>query len=684
MDLNTQQPMVAFARLTKVDESKRLIYGRAVQEFPDRSDEEFDYAGSKPYFQAWSKSQLEASVGKSAGNVRAMHGKVAAGVVLPDGLTFNDAEKAIDVVTHVTDDQEWRKVMSGTYTGFSIGGKYISKSAPDKSGIVRYIADPSEISLVDRPCGKTSTFFDVIKADGTSAQQAFKVADDKAEVTRKEGESDDDFKTRQDAAAEKKPAFGGDSEKAQLVRADGVVLDVHIAKAALPKPGASFDHEGRTYALIKIDGDKAMVELVYEVTGSPDDVQAFAKALAERGMSIAEATKRVVATPTVEQIAVAAIEIAKAENIELDKADDKAKADLRKRAQDSLTKGSVTPAFGETVFADETNRRFPVDSEGHIRAAWKYINLPNSYKPGEAEAVKKNIIAAAAAKGITLEDGKAVVAAFEKAIEAIGGKIAKADGKDGVKKDSDEGKAIGAKAVDAFMLKGLATCGQLAYVLDSLAQLASSVEMERAAEGDSNDVVDALYAHIAGIGQALSDLIVHETKEEVAGGGMAALEAMQKVAKGMVERIEKNYTAVRATRIQKLHDMSLGMGAKCATGDMGKLAKAYTDDDLAKIVGETVEKRVGALTEQLEKASKRIESLEAQPMPSKVQLRVAALTKGEDGADNNLAAFNPVFDSYGKVNVLASVIKAQQAGVSQERAMEVLSKYIDPDTGVSK
>ena len=81
-----------FAQMTKVDEEKRLVIGRAVQEVPDRSGEIFDYASSKPHFEQWSKSFADDTDGKSLGNLRAMHGKVAAGKLT--GIDFNDADKA--------------------------------------------------------------------------------------------------------------------------------------------------------------------------------------------------------------------------------------------------------------------------------------------------------------------------------------------------------------------------------------------------------------------------------------------------------------------------------------------------------------------------------------------------------------------------------------------------------------
>lgn len=167
-----------FARITKVDEAKRLIFTRVVKEENDKAGEIFDYESSKPYFEAWSKEQFDASGGKSYGNVRAMHGKSAAGI-FKEPLGFVDAEKAIDGVMHIVDDQDWRKVLAGVYTGASIGGSYVgerkAEKAADGSEVHRYTAKPVEVSLVDSPCVPSAKFFDVIKADGTIEKVAFAV-----------------------------------------------------------------------------------------------------------------------------------------------------------------------------------------------------------------------------------------------------------------------------------------------------------------------------------------------------------------------------------------------------------------------------------------------------------------------------------------------------------------------------
>ncbi len=167
--------MRLFAQITKVDEAKRTVIGRACQEMPDRADEIFDYESSKPYFKAWSDEFAKDTDGKSLGNVRAMHGKVAAGKLT--ALDFHDTDKAIDVAAKIVDDNEWAKVLEGIYTGFSIGGSYVGDKKTEKvagKDIVRYTAKPSEISLVDSPCIPSAKFFDVVKADGAIAKVEFK------------------------------------------------------------------------------------------------------------------------------------------------------------------------------------------------------------------------------------------------------------------------------------------------------------------------------------------------------------------------------------------------------------------------------------------------------------------------------------------------------------------------------
>src|SRR3984957_3907906 len=122
-----------FVPLAKVDLDQRVVHGVATAEAPDRGGEICDYASTKPYFEAWSAEAQKASGGKSLGAVRAMHGKVAAGKLTD--ISFDDQAKKILVAAKIVDDEEWRKVTEGVYTGFSQGGRYVRKWSDPDSGM---------------------------------------------------------------------------------------------------------------------------------------------------------------------------------------------------------------------------------------------------------------------------------------------------------------------------------------------------------------------------------------------------------------------------------------------------------------------------------------------------------------------------------------------------------------------
>jgi len=158
-----------FLSLAKVDLDQRIVHGVATAEVPDRVGEICDYATTKPYFEIWSAEALAASGGKSLGAVRAMHGRVAAGKLTD--IAFDDEGKRILVAAQIVDDDEWRKVTEGVYTGFSQGGRYVKRWPDPDTGLTRYTAEPTEISLVDLPCLPGATF-EVVK-DGIIEKRAF-------------------------------------------------------------------------------------------------------------------------------------------------------------------------------------------------------------------------------------------------------------------------------------------------------------------------------------------------------------------------------------------------------------------------------------------------------------------------------------------------------------------------------
>ncbi len=167
--------MSLFLPITKIDVAQRLVYGTISEEVPDKAGEILDYASARPAFEEWSQQFHAASGGKSLGNVRAMHGAVAAGKLTD--IQFDDAGKRIDGVAKIIDDDEWRKVVEGVYTGFSIGGGY-AKRWPDQQNpqLMRYTPVLSEVSLVDNPAVPTATF-QLIKQDGSVELRKFGTGD---------------------------------------------------------------------------------------------------------------------------------------------------------------------------------------------------------------------------------------------------------------------------------------------------------------------------------------------------------------------------------------------------------------------------------------------------------------------------------------------------------------------------
>ena len=167
--------MKIFVPITKIDAAQRLVYGVVTAETPDVAGEVCDYASTKPLYQKWSHGFASASGGKSFGNLRAMHGNIAAGKLVD--IAFNDEAKRIEICGKVVDDAEWAKVEEGVYTGFSQGGRYLKRwPDPDRPALMRYTAEPLEVSLVDHPCLPEATFA-VIKADGSTELRKFKSQD---------------------------------------------------------------------------------------------------------------------------------------------------------------------------------------------------------------------------------------------------------------------------------------------------------------------------------------------------------------------------------------------------------------------------------------------------------------------------------------------------------------------------
>lgn len=226
-----------FIPLEKVDMEKRLVYGTIGCEEVDHSGEILDYESSKATFQKWSDEQYKASGGKSYGNVRAMHSRIAAGKI-SEPLQFDDANKMIHACAYISDDAEWQKVLDGVYTGFSPGGGY-AKRAPDKAQphFMRYTPSVIEVSIVDVPCQPSATF-KCIKADGTEELRKFINVEQVGDLDQGFRAKDGRFFKAKDTA-KRWNRFLEDMEKARTEYEEA--LNSNPALDALKKAGEAVD-----------------------------------------------------------------------------------------------------------------------------------------------------------------------------------------------------------------------------------------------------------------------------------------------------------------------------------------------------------------------------------------------------------------------------------------------------------
>ena len=153
--------------LTKVDEGRRIVSGFASLDNLDKQD---DIVTTEASMEAFAKFR---------GNIREMHQPSAIGKMVsfkeekyfdPETKKFY---KGVFVSAYISKGAQdaWEKVLDGTYTGFSIGGRmnkwddaYDEKADKPIRIIKEY--DLVELSLVDSPANQFANIMSVEKVDG--------------------------------------------------------------------------------------------------------------------------------------------------------------------------------------------------------------------------------------------------------------------------------------------------------------------------------------------------------------------------------------------------------------------------------------------------------------------------------------------------------------------------------------
>jgi hypothetical protein len=153
--------------LTKVDQGRRIVSGFASL---DNLDKQNDIVTTEASMSAFAKFR---------GNIREMHQPSAVGKMVsfkeekyfdPESKKFY---KGVYVSAYISKGAQdaWEKVLDGTYTGFSIGGrmnKWDDAYDEKADAQIRIIKDYDliELSLVDSPANQFASIMSVQKVDG--------------------------------------------------------------------------------------------------------------------------------------------------------------------------------------------------------------------------------------------------------------------------------------------------------------------------------------------------------------------------------------------------------------------------------------------------------------------------------------------------------------------------------------
>jgi phage head maturation protease len=131
-----------YAPIHKVDAEERMVWGYASTAAEDADGETITLEALREALPEFAKF----------GNIRQMHQLSAVGKATEAAVD----DKGLYIAAKIVDDEAWRKVTSGVYQGFSVGGRATSRDPADRKRILGLTI--SEVSLVDRPSCPEAVF----------------------------------------------------------------------------------------------------------------------------------------------------------------------------------------------------------------------------------------------------------------------------------------------------------------------------------------------------------------------------------------------------------------------------------------------------------------------------------------------------------------------------------------------
>jgi hypothetical protein len=355
--------------------------------------------------------------------LREMHQAAAAGTTLEAEVGDDGATR---IVAHVVDPIAITKVRNQVYRGFSIGGRVTQREAGNPKVITGLVLN--EISLVDRPanpeaifdCWKASAIFDAARCQAESGL----------------------------------PAMASPPSTPEPFNPP-----VQIWACGM----ADHHHRGKSEAVKCLEG-RAPAASDLRLPPSPT---AFASLPSGRE---ADSTTETEATIDAAKRAIETAEGALA------------KADS---GETGSTSGLSLGHHSELNYADpgyqpDGKRRYPIDTEHHIRAAWSYINRPSNAKRYTADQVGR--IRAA------------IVAAWKEKIDI--------EGPPSVNLDE--------KTSYAALTKALCDVGHVAQIILYLGWFQGTLEVEAAMEAEDSPQPSRLQLLIPELRSCLNALVAEE------------------------------------------------------------------------------------------------------------------------------------------------------------------------------
>lgn len=331
----------------KVDIEKRIVSGFASL---DNVDKQFDIVTTEASMSAFAKFR---------GNIREMHQPSAVGKMIsfkeekyfdPESKKFY---KGIYVSTYISKGAQdaWEKVLDGTYTGFSIGGrmnKWDDAYNEDLNKSIRIIKDYDlvELSLVDSPANQFASIMSVEKVDGVNTIKG-DIANTVVENVFYDEETG--IVLTSDEETYVSPVSGNEMknigfvEKNDSDKADMIKFLVDSAKGInTSKINKEVSPMTEDTAVLETPAMEETQEVSVEVTPEAQPTEAV-EAAVEAEAPVAEAEK---SDSIVEDSATSSVEDA-IQNPEAPVAEDAAKADEVIANAITEIKDSVTNAFGD-------------------------------------------------------------------------------------------------------------------------------------------------------------------------------------------------------------------------------------------------------------------------------------------------------------------------------------------------